>query len=402
MMRDHHQQVSRSSPENTSSTVVDVVVPEIVGTAASKAASEDDDNGSVVNYGDDEPDGEENLDQSFEKTPPLRPELTRDHIKFCALLGRGSFGRVHLALNSKDPTEMLAVKVLTRHTIAMNGWETMVENEVKAMLELSGQTHALFLLRILNVFVDLKNVYLVLTLCPGGDLFCLMSSFPNGRFSEEHARFYFACVVLGLKTMQERDIAYRDLKPENLMIDKKGYIKIADFGLAKKTLRTFTVCGTPEYMAPEILLSRGHAQPADWWAAGIVLHEILCGETPFTAPECMEVYEKVLNHERVDDLVWNHDFGEVMSANAKDLITQLIHPKKTKRIGVKFPGVLGAMQHPFFAGFDWDKLADLSIPAPVIPNISQVESLAHGDNVAKYNPKLDTTPDDNSGWTISF
>lgn len=140
---------------------------------------------------------EVNLDKPFDEAKPIRPELTLKSIKCCALLGRGNFGRVHLCRNESNHKELFALKVLSRHFIVQNGWEILVENERNAMLELAGLTRSPFLLLMFNSFSDQKNVYLLLELCDGGDLYNLLRLTKGNRFTEDVARFYMACVVLG-------------------------------------------------------------------------------------------------------------------------------------------------------------------------------------------------------------
>jgi len=341
---------------------------------------------------------EENLDKPFDYAPPIRPDLVLGSIKLCALLGRGNFGRVHLARNESNHKELYALKVLGRAFIVQNGWESLVENERNAMLELAGLTKSPFLLTMYNSFSDKKNIYLLLELCEGGDLYNLLRITKGNRFNEEVSKFYMACVVMGLEAMHSRELVYRDLKPENLMLSRNGYVKVADFGLAKKTLRTFTVCGTPDYMAPEVILSRGHGMPVDWWAIGVLLFEMVSAITPFFGNEAMDIYENVLAHETVDDLEFPDDV--VFSTEAKDLIKNLVHPKKNKRLGIRYPGVKGVKQHPFFNKFDWDSLAKMKMPPPLMPQIVDMTKYTQGN--ISYDPKLYNVPDDNSGWQLNF
>lgn len=342
---------------------------------------------------------EEALDKPFDPAPPLRPELKLQSIKLCALLGRGNFGRVHLARNESNHKELFALKVLGRHFIVQNGWEVLVENERNAMLELAGLTKSPFLIMLYNSFSDKKNIYLLLELCEGGDLYNLLRITKTNRFSETVAQFYMACVVLGLEAMHSREICYRDLKPENLMISRNGYVKVADFGLAKKTLRTFTVCGTPDYMAPEVILSRGHGMPVDWWAIGVLLYEMLTAITPFFGNEAMEIYENVLAHETVDDIEFPPDVA--IGEPAMDLMRELMHPKKNKRLGIRFPGVKGIKAHAFFVGFDWQSMYTMTQKPPMMPTIVDMTKYTTGDNI-KYDPKLTQAPDDSSGWKLDF
>lgn len=147
-------------------------------------------------------------------------------------------------------------------------------------------------------------------------------------FEENVVRFYLACVVLGIAVFHDRGIVFRDLKPENLLLDDKGYLKIADLGLAKKTLRTYTVCGTPDYMAPEVLQGKGHDFACDWWATGVLCYEMLVGQTPFFGTSVNDIYKKILEHSTIN---FTKDMG--VSMPAQQFITGLLQPKKTKRLG---------------------------------------------------------------------
>ena len=140
--------------------------------------------------------------------------------------------------------------------------------------------------------------------------------------------------------MHSRNIIYRDLKPENVMLDEGGYCKIVDFGLAKKTRRTYTVCGTPEYMAPEVVLSRGHDAGVDHWALGCMMYEMIAGYTPFVGGDQMEIYEHILAHEKRDDLAFDAN-GFKYNGRARSLLKRLLHPKKTKRLGTLVDGADG-------------------------------------------------------------
>jgi len=377
----------------TKSGEVSSIQEEKEAPASNKPKGADDDDDDV------EGDEEDNLDMPFTKCQPLRPELTLDAITPCALLGRGNFGRVHLCRNEKDHTEIFALKVLARHFIVSNGWEILVENERNAMLELSTMTKSPFLLKLFHSYSDKKNIYLLLELCQGGDLYNLLRITKGNRFGEDVAMYYMACVTLGLEAMHSRTIIYRDLKPENLMLDKTGLVKIADFGLAKKTLRTYTVCGTPDYMAPEVIVSRGHAAAVDWWAIGVLLYEMVGAATPFYGKEAMDVYDAIINHTDEDDLKWP---DAPFSPNAKSLITRLLHPKKTKRLGIVHPGVDGVKKHPFFTGFDWAKLEKLELAPPLKPNFVDMTKYTTGNAPKNYNSKIKDNPDDNSGWKLDF
>jgi protein kinase A len=183
-----------------------------------------------------------------------------------------------------------ALKTMRKRQLIALKQVTHVMNE-KKLLALCDHP---FLINLVASFQDEIELYMVLELALGGELFSLLRD--RMRFDEATARFYAACVVSAFIQMHDKKIAYRDLKPENLLLDKGGYIKICDFGFAKIVEdRTFTLCGTPEYLAPEIIASVGHGLPVDWWAMGILIYEMLCGDPPFVSDDPMQLYQQILS-----------------------------------------------------------------------------------------------------------
>lgn len=181
-----------------------------------------------------------------------------------------------------------------------------------------------FLVKLIGTCKDDTCLCFVLEACLAGELFTIMQR--QVRLPELTARFYCACVVMGFEAMHQQDIIYRDLKPENLLLSDTGYVKIADFGLAKMVPdKTWTVCGTPDYLAPEVVCGQGHGKGVDWWTLGVFLFEMLTGEPPFFDEDIMQTYQKIINS--------TIDFPPYISDQVRDFIRGLLHPKAAKRLG---------------------------------------------------------------------
>ena len=175
--------------------------------------------------------------------------------------------------------------------------------------------------------------------------------------------FYAAQVVCMFEYLHSKNIIYRDLKPENILIDKTGYLKLTDFGFAKICEgRTYTLCGTPEYLAPEILLNKGHGKPVDWWTFGVLLYEMLAGIDPFNDEDPMLIYQKILKGKV--------KFPSNFNSNAKSLVKHLLVQDLSKRYGNLKGGVNDIKNHRFFKNMDWNALTLLKIKPPYLPKVS--------------------------------
>ncbi|KXL46539.1 hypothetical protein M433DRAFT_3900 [Acidomyces richmondensis BFW] len=271
-------------------------------------------------------------------------------------LGTGSFGRVHL-VQSKHNQRFYAVKVLKKaQVVKMKQVEHT--NDERRMLQRCKHP---FLIALWGTWQDSKNLYMVMEFIEGGELFSLLRK--SQRFPNPVAKFYAAEVTLAIDYLHSMNIIYRDLKPENLLLDRHGHIKITDFGFAKEVPDiTWTLCGTPDYLAPEVVSSKGYNKSVDWWSLGILIFEMLAGFTPFwDSGSPLKIYENILKG-RVK-------YPPYIHPDAQDLLSKLITADLTKRLGNLHGGSRDVMNHPWFAEVTWERLAKKDIDAPYVPPV---------------------------------
>jgi serine/threonine protein kinase len=174
--------------------------------------------------------------------------------------------------------------------------------------------------------------------------------------------FYAACVVEGFEYMHSLNIIYRDLKPENLVLDGKGYLKITDFGFAKIVAdKTYTLCGTPDYLAPEIVTGQGHGKGVDWWTLGVFIYEMMGSVAPFYSSDPLMMYRSIVRGK--------YKTPKYFSDEVSDMVRRLLARQATKRLGVINGGVTLIRKHPWFSTFQWAQLSEEKLPAPFAPNV---------------------------------
>jgi serine/threonine protein kinase len=292
------------------------------------------------------------------------------------LVGKGNFAKV-LQVRKKDNGKIYAMKVLNKKKLEQSDQLEHVKTE-RTVLQYVAHP---FLVRLLYAFQDPEKLYMVMDFINGGELFFHLKK--ERRFPEHRVKFYSAQLLLALSHLHEQNVVFRDLKPENILMDKDGYIMLTDFGLAKfmnHADRTHTFCGTPEYLAPEVLLQKGHGKPVDWWSYGTLIFEMLVGIPPFYSENVQEMYDKILN----SDLVLPEQF---LSTESMDLLARLLERDPKKRLGSGPNGWLDIKNHPFFDGLDWDALYHKRIPAPFKPKVRDDMDVSYFDEeFTKQNP----------------
>jgi serine/threonine protein kinase len=242
------------------------------------------------------------------------------------------------------------------------GKQEHVLNEYRIMKTVGHDPH---ILGLHNVMQDERHLYFLIDLLPGGQLMTYVRHYR--RFTESMSRFYAASVILAFERLHTDLIAYRDLKPENIVLDKDGYSVLVDFGLAKQIEegQTYTFCGTPDYITPEMLRMTGHDYGVDYWGLGIFLYETVYGKAPFYATSNARRYKKILKG--IDYVIVPSQFSEALT----DLIRHLLVDDQSKRLGRTKSGIQGIKSHRFFAGFDWEGLEQKRITPPIKPLIPQ-------------------------------
>ncbi|KAL9180143.1 hypothetical protein ACHAXT_008113 [Thalassiosira profunda] len=291
-------------------------------------------------------------------------------------LGTGSFGRVRIATHAGSKDHVFAIKMLRKQDVLRHRQveHTLLEKQI--LTELSQNPHP-FIVNLAASFQDATHLFMVIECVIGGEFF---SHLRNAvKFDTQTAKFYAAHGVEIFAHLHSKDIIYRDLKPENLLLDQEGYLKITDFGFAKVVpFKTYTLCGTPEYIAPEVLLNKGHGRGVDWWTLGILLYEMLVGDPPFLDEDPMMIYQQILTGKV--------RFTRSYDKAAKSLTKKLLTADLTKRYGCLKQGASDIKQSKFFVDMDWEALLQRKLDAPIKPELS---SNTDTSNFEEYPDDMD-------------
>jgi len=339
-----------------------------------------------------------NLDE-YEKPEDVRQPIGHDakdvkkgmcalsELKCVGILGRGAFGTVKLVLDPSGAS--YALKAIRKNQVVELGQQSHILNEKKVMQVLDNK----FLVNLRATYKDDFRVYFLLEVCLGGELFTILRKMRS--FDEPTAKFYSSCVIAAFDYMHQRDIIYRDLKPENLVLSANGYLKVTDFGFAKVVPnKTFTLCGTPDYLAPEIVTGQGHGKGVDWWTLGILIYEMLASFPPFFDDEPMMTYRKIIQGK--------FKFPRYLSAPSKDLISKFLKPKSTKRLGVIKGGADAIRAHPWYKDFDWKALQEQTLKPPIKNKVKSAKDLSNFDHFQEKNEDVAYKGDPDLGWDAEF
>ena len=293
------------------------------------------------------------------------PNATLEDFSQLKVLGRGSFGKVVLVRLEKSK-KLYAMKILKKELVIKRKQvnHTMTE---RSLLEKLNHT---FIVKLFYAFQDKTKLYFITEFMQGGELFFHLRR--NSQYKEKSVKFYMSEILLAIDYMHKNNFIYRDLKPENILIDKFGHIKLTDFGLSKlldeEEQKTYTLCGTPEYVAPEIIFEKGYDKTCDWFSFGVVMFEMLCGFHPFKQKKGKfnpQIYKMKIK------------IPENIGKNAKDLIEKLLNSNPRERIGYNSSEEI--MKHDFFKDIDFDKVLKREYKPPFIPKLDNQEDLRYFD-----------------------
>ena len=301
----------------------------------------------VLNISDTETklDNSQNEENNAELEQTINVKVTFNDFEPLKLLGRGSFGEV-LLVRLKANQKVYAMKILSKNLLKIKRQQIHTKTERDLMVKINCP----FIVNIKSAFQDIAKLYIVSEFMQGGDMFYHMHDGKIIIFNNDKTRFYIMELVLALEFLHKNNMVYRDLKPENILLDAKGHIKLTDFGLSKiletESDKAFTICGTPQYLAPEILQKKGYNKAVDWWSLGCVMYEMLTGKIPFAIKRGVKLNMKIYEQ--------GVKYPDHLYKNAKDLIKKLLVIDPNERLGSGPDGSENIKKHPFFKGINWN------------------------------------------------
>uniref|UniRef100_A0A0X3PJK2 Protein kinase C n=1 Tax=Schistocephalus solidus TaxID=70667 RepID=A0A0X3PJK2_SCHSO len=332
------------------------------------------------------------------KTPISAQPLCLKDFRFVAVLGRGHFGKVLLAESTRNH-KFYALKTLKKAEILFRNEIDSLMSEKRIFQTITDARHP-FLVNLVACFQSPEHVIFVMDYAPGGDL---MLHIQECVFGEHRAAFYAGCVVLGLEFLHSKKIIYRDLKLDNLLMDTEGYVKLADFGLCKEgmgpTDKTSTFCGTPEFLAPEVLTEPSYTRSVDWWGLGVLIFEMLVGECPFPGNSEEEIFESITSREV--------RYPPSLSMEATLIMRRLLRRNPVQRLGASAKDAAEVKMQMFFKSINFEKLLERRIEPPFVPKIAAAEDVSNFDEEftrekACLSPARDRAPLTTSDQSFFF
>eukprot|EP00112_Aurelia_sp_Birch-Aquarium-sp1_P025364 Seg840.3 transcript_id=Seg840.3/GoldUCD/mRNA.D3Y31 product="Serine/threonine-protein kinase N2" protein_id=Seg840.3/GoldUCD/D3Y31 len=297
-------------------------------------------------------------------------QMSMNDFRCISVLGRGHFGKVLLA-EYKNSKELFAIKALKKGDIISRDEVESLMSE-KRIFETANTSRHPFLVNLFACFQTSEHVCFIMEYSSGGDL---MMHIHADVFSEPRTVFYAGCVVLGLQFLHNHDIVYRDLKLDNLLLDSEGFVKITDFGLCKEGMgygqRTGTFCGTPEFLAPEVLTETSYTRAVDWWGLGVLIFEMLVGESPFPGDDEEEVFDSIVNDEV--------RYPRFLSNEAIALMRRLLRKNPDRRLGSSPRDAEDIKKQPFFRDVRWEDLLSRKVKPPFKPKVKHPEDVSNFD-----------------------
>lgn len=306
--------------------------------------------------------------------------LSISDFELIKVLGRGHFGKVILAKHL-ETNEFYAIKALKKSDIIAREEVDGLMAE-KRIFQIANLVKHPFLINLYSCFQTSSHVCFVMEYACGGDL---MLHIHNDIFTEPRATFYAACVVLGLQYLHDNKIIYRDLKLDNLLLDSEGFVKIADFGLCKEGVgfgdTTGTFCGTPEFLAPEVLTQAQYTRAVDWWGLGVLIFEMLVGESPFSGDSEEEVFDSIVNHDVL--------YPRFLSIEAVAIMRRLLRKNPTRRLGATEADAEDIKRQAFFRSTNWSDLLARKVKPPFKPTVKSPDDVGNFDvEFTRENPQL--------------
>jgi len=329
------------------------------------------------------------------KRVSTREDIPKQRLDLVGVLGSGAFALVTLQ-EEQETKKLYALKRMAKKAIVEQGLQQMVLAEKKTLAHMNSD----FVVRLVSTFRDEDSIYFLMRPALGGELFELYNSQRDWFGSAKHASFFMVCIALGLEHMHSKKIIHRDIKLENILVDSEGYAQITDMGIAKTVIgKTYTVCGTSDYLAPETLRQVGHNRAVDWWALGVVVFVMMSGRSPFDADDVMQIYKNIVKGFKKDH------FPDKFDAQLIDLVKSLCKKKPEDRIAMLPGGVRNLKQHPWLKShLAWDAVAQrdaVAQPPPYIPTARSTEDYRKSLRQS-HDMQFEPVEDDGSGWDATF